>query len=64
MYKKCILCKKNYVEEVEEELCLECDVFLAEEQELTAKYFDELITDSIDGDMLNDLGASLSNKGY
>jgi len=63
MYQKCSDCKKNYIEE-NEELCVECAVWFAEENEYTSKYFDELVVGKVNGDMLNDLGASVSSKDY
>lgn len=58
MYNICENCKKRYIEE-DEDVCVECDVYFNDENDYIGKYVDE-----VDGDTLNDLGASLSEKDY
>lgn len=63
MYNLCGHCNKTYIEE-EEEICVECAVFFSDENESIGKYFEERNLDEVNGDMLNDFGASLSEKEY
>ena len=60
MYLKCRFCKKAYIEE-NEEICVDCAVFFSDENESIDRFFDEQV---LDGDTLNDLGASFSEKDY
>lgn len=46
MYKKCINCEKNYIEE-DEDICLKCAVYDEEDLEAFDKYYDNLNVGSI-----------------
>lgn len=63
MYEKCTSCNASYVDEGEE-ICVECAVYFSDENESINKFFDEKISQGMNGDMLNILGASISEKEY
>lgn len=61
MYKVCWHCKKSYIEQ-DEELCVDCAVFISDENEDMYNMLDDIILSDMDGETLNDLGASLSEQ--
>lgn len=64
MVRKCDICDKNYVEEEDEVICIDCAVGIELDEEAYGKYLADTVMEELSEEELNDKGISILWSDY